>query len=327
MIGKTMDRIIKPAASLLERNTMQALGVNTTTGIARAYNKLWFGKYHAYRIKQYRENFVKLIEENGKPAAPVSEIKDGWVIDTSGKLPYLKELLAESDEIIKERGGVKRHDYGRPFFQELITDEHFTRYHSILNFATSSDVLSTICNYLGFIPMLSYTMPYGVRLIESWNRFDNAPDAPLRVSQLFHLDVHDKPMAYAIVVLRDVTMEMGPFCFLPKSISEKACGGLGNYHTRKGGHRVTDEKMYTVVPESELIRLCCPAGTVLFLDNSACFHYGSRNAVKPRYLMMFAYLSTCRTDFGDIILKHMRYPVRAGDSRLRRMLLEKEYME
>ncbi len=327
MIGKTIDRIIKPAASLLEKNSMQALGVNTTTGIARAYNKLWFGKYQEYRIKQYRENFDNLIEENGKPAAPVNEIKDGWVIDTSGKLPYLKELLSESDEIIKERGGVKRHDFGRPFFQELITDEHFTRYPAILNFATSSDVLSTICNYLAFIPMLSYSLPCGARLVESWNRFDNDPDSPLRVSQLFHLDFHDKPMAYAIVTLRDVTMEMGPFCFLPESVSEKACGGLGNYHTRKGGHRVTDEKMYSVVPESELIRLCCPAGTVLFLDNSACFHYGSRNAVKPRYLMMFAYMSTCRTDFGDIILKHMRYPVRAGDSRLRRMLLEKEYME
>ena len=326
MIRKTMDRVIKPVASLLEKNSMEVLGVNMTTGIARAYNKLQFGKYNEYRRTQYRENFDKLIEENGRPVAPMNEIKDGWVIDTSGKLPYLRELLAESDKIIEERSGVKRQDFGRPFFQELITEEHFTRYPSILNFATSSDVLSTICNYLGFIPMLSYTLPYGVRLIESWNKFDNAQTAPLRASQLFHLDFHDKPMAYVIVVLRDVTMEMGPFCFLPKSVSDKVCRGLGNYHTRKGGHRVSDEKVYSIVPESELIKLCYPAGTVLFLDNSACFHYGSRNAVKPRYLMMFAYMSTCRTDFGDIVLKQIRYPVKPGDSRLRRMLLEKEYM-
>ncbi len=327
MIGKAMDAAIKPVAKLLERDSMQAVGVDNTTRIARAYNTLRFGKYHEYRKRQYQENFRKLIEENGNPSAPVNEIKDGWAIDTSGKLPYLRELLAESDKIIEERGGVKRQDFGRPFFQELIKEEHFEKYPSILNFATSSDVLSTICSYLGFIPMLSYSMPYGVRLIESWNKFDNSSDAPLRASQLFHLDYHDKPMAYAIVLLRDVTIEMGPFCFLPKSVSEKVCRGLGNYHTRMGGHRVSDDKVYSIVPESELIKLCYPAGTVLFLDNSACFHYGSRNAVKPRYLMMFAYMSTCRTDFGDVVLKQVRYPVKPGDSRLRKMLLEKEFIE
>jgi hypothetical protein len=327
MTGKTMDGLIKPVASILERNTMELLGVNNTTRIAKAYNRLCFGKYHEYRQKQYRENFDNLLEENGKPIGPLNELNDGWVLDTSGKLPYLTELLSESEEIIEARGGVKRQDFGRPYFQELITEEHFTKYPSILNFATSSDVLSTICNYLGYIPMLSYTLPYGVRLIESWSKFDSTPDAPFRASQLFHLDFHDKPMAYAIVVLRDVTTEMGPFCFLPKSVSDRVCRGLGNYHTRKGGHRVSDERVYSVVPESELIKLCFPAGTVLFLDNSACFHYGSRNAVKPRYLMMFAYMSTCRTDFGDVLFKQIRFPVGAGDSRLRKMLLEKEYME
>jgi len=327
MIGKVIDKAIKPAARLLDRNSMQALGVNNTMKVARAYNSLRYGKHHEYRKKQYRDNFEELIAENGHPVTPVNEIKDGWVIDTSGKLPYLEQLLEDADDKIKERGGIKRQDYGRPFFQELIIEEHFEKYASILNFATSSDVLSTICKYLEFIPMLSYSMPYGVRLIESWNKFDDAPDEPLRASQLFHLDYHDKPMAYVIVLLKDVTMENGPFCFLPKSVSEEACRGFGNYHSKKGGHRVSDESMYSVILESELIKLCYPAGTVLFLDNSACFHYGSRNAVKPRYLMMFAYLSTCRTDCGDIWLKQIRYPVHAGDSRLRRMVLEKEYIE
>lgn len=327
MIGKVIDRAMKPAARLLDRNSMEALGVNSTMKAARAYNSLRYGRHHEYRKKQYRDNFEELIEGNGRPAAPVNEIKDGWVIDTSGKLPYLDQLLEDAGEIIRERGGVKRQDYGRPFFQELITEEHFEKYPSILNFATSSDVLSTICKYLEFIPMLSYSLPYGVRLVESWNKYDDTPGQPLRASQLFHLDYHDKPMAYAIVLLRDVAMENGPFCFLPKSVSAEACRGLGNYHSKKGGHRISDETMYSVVPESGLIKLCYPAGTVLFLDNSACFHYGSRNAVKPRYQMMFAYMSTCRTDFGDIWLENMRYPINDSDSRLRRMVLDKEYIE
>ena len=326
MIRKFLDSVVKPAARLLDRDSMQLLGVSNTMKLARTYNGLWYGKHHEYRTTQYRDNFEELIAENGNRVAPANEIKDGWVIDTSGKLPFLEQLIKDADEIIIERGGIKRQDYGRPFFQELITEEHFKKYPSILKFATSSDVLSSICKYLEFIPVLSYSVPNGVRLIESWNKFDDAPDQPLRASQLFHLDYHDKPMAYVIVLLRDVTMENGPFCFLPKSVSEQACRGLGNYHSKKGGHRVSDGKMYSIVSESELIKVCYPAGTVVFLDNSACFHYGSRNAVSPRYLMMFAYLSTCRTDFGDIWLVNMRYPVKSSDSRLRRMVLDKDYI-
>jgi hypothetical protein len=326
MVGKFLDSVVKPAARLLDRDSMRVLGVANTMKLARAYNTLRYGKHREYRKRQYSDNFDQLIAENGPSVARLNDIKDGWIIDTSGRLPFLEQLIKDADEIIKERGGIKRQDYGRPFFQELIAEEHFKRYPSILNFATSSDVLSTICKYLEFIPVLSYSMPHGVRLVESWNKFDDAPDQPLRASQLFHLDYHDKPMAYVIVLLRDVTMENGPFCFLPKSVSEEACRGLGNYHSKKGGHRVSDERMYSIVSESELIKVCYPAGTVLFLDNSACFHYGSRNAVNPRYLMMFAYLSTCRTDFGDIWLENMRYPVKSSDSRLRRMVLDKEHI-
>ncbi|MGH7850385.1 MAG: hypothetical protein ACREOP_08815 [Thermodesulfobacteriota bacterium] len=326
MIGKSMDAVLKPVAKVLERNRMGALGVNNTTALAKAYNSLRFGSNHQSRKMWYRKNFSELIAENGNPVAPVNEMKDGWVIDTSGRLPYLEELIRESAEIIDERGGEKHQFYKRPFFQDLFTEDYFSRCPSILNFATSSDVLTTVCGYMGFIPTLSYSQPYGVRLIESWSKFDDTPDAPPRESQLFHLDYHDKPMVYAIVVLREVTMERGPFCFLPKSVSARAEIGLGDYHTRKGGHRVTDGNIYSVVPEGELIRLCYPAGTVLFLDSSACFHYGSRNAVKPRHLMMFAYVSTIRTDFGDIVLRNMRYPVRKEDSRLRRMVLDKEYI-
>ncbi len=325
MIGKTLDTLIKPAARILDRNYMSALGVNNTAAIARAYNSLRYGIYHELRRTWYRDSFSGLIAENGNPSAHVNEMKDGWVIDTSGKLPYLGELLEESGVIIDERGGEKHQFYRRPFFQDLFVEDYFQRCPSILNFATSSEVLSTVCNYLGFIPTLSYSKPYGVRLIESWNKYDETPNAPYRESQLFHLDYHDMPMVYVIVVLREVTMERGPFCFLPKSVSAKAVKELGNYHTKKGGHRVSDERIYSVVPESELIKLCYPAGTVLILDSSACFHYGSRDAVKPRHLMMFAYVSTIRTDFGDVVLKNMGYPVKKEDSRLRRMVLDKEY--
>ena len=330
MLTKMLDTAMKPIARLLQWNydakPMKPLGVNNTMKIARAYNRLKYGRYYEYRKDQYLHHFDELIRENGMPTTPLNEIKDGWALDTSGKLPHLKQLLADADEIIRGRAGVKRTDFGRPYFQEIPIDDLLVKYPSILDFATSSDLLSTICNYLGFIPVFSAALPLGIRFNETWAKFDDAPNIPFRSSQLFHLDYHDSPMAYALVLLRDATMENGPFCILPESVSKKASEAL-NYRTRGRRHRVTDEEMYSVVPESELIKMCYPAGTVMFLDNSICFHYGSRNAVKPRYLMMLAYVSPCRTDFGEVLLNRKTYPIQGSDSRLRKMVLNREFME
>ena len=155
-------------------------------------------------------------------------------------------------------------------------------------------------------------------------KHDDAPPDYFRGSQLFHLDYHDSPMAYVIVVLRDITMENGPFCFLPEVVSQKASNAL-NYRNRGRPHRLTDEDLYSVVSEREVIKVCYPAGTVLFFDPSRCFHYGSRNAVNPRYLLIYAYVSPCRTDFGEVLLERKAYPIRDTDSHLRKLVLRKEY--
>jgi hypothetical protein len=326
MIGKAIDMAVKPIAALLQNNYMKALGIGNTMKLAHTYNRFKYGKYHEYRKSQYLNHFDELIRENGMPVSPINEIKDGWALDTSGKLPHLKQLLSDAEEIIRERGGIKRPSYGRPYFQEIPIEDLFDKYPSILDFATSSDVLSTVCNYLGFIPVFSASLPYGVRFNESWAKFTDNPNAPFTASQLFHLDYHGSPMVYVIVPLRDVTMENGPFCFLPASASRKASKIL-NYRARGVPHRVSDEEMYRVAPERELIKLCYPAGTVLFFDNDKCFHYGSRNAVNPRYLLIYAYISPCRTDFADVLMEQKIYPIRDNDSRLRKMVLRREFME
>jgi hypothetical protein len=293
--------------------------------IARALSAWKYGKCQKYRKAQYLNHFHGLIRENGSLCGPVNRLQDGWALDLSGTLPHLKQMLADANEIIKQRGGVKREHGGRAFFQQLLAEDHLLQYPSILDFATSSEVLTTICSYLGFIPVLSGAKPLGVRLNESDARFDESTDGAFHESQLFHCDYHDSPMAYVIVVLRDVALENGPFCFLPAAASRKAREALG-YGIRGRPYRLTDEELYAVAPEKDLHRLCYPAGTVLFLDNNACFHYGSRNAVKPRYLMMYAYLSACRTDFADVLEKEWRYSTRESDSRLRKMVLNRQFM-
>jgi hypothetical protein len=328
MLEKYIDTAISPIARVLQYDyvakPMKPLGTNNTMKIARAYNRLVYGRYYEYRKNQYLHHFDELTRENGEPLSRMNEIKDGWALDTSGSLPHLKQLLQDAGEIIKERGLVKRTDFGRPWFQELPIDDLFDKYPSLLDFATSSDVLSTVCRHLGFIPVLSAAVPHGLRFNESWAGHDDAPPGYFRGSQLFHIDYHDSPMAYVIVLLNDITMENGPFCFLPDSVSQKVAKAVGYRRWRKP-HRLSDDEVYSVASESELVKVCYPAGTVLFFDPSRCFHFGSRNAVNPRYALMYAFVSPCRTDFTEVLLDRKLYPVRDNDSRLRKMVLRREY--
>ena len=328
MIEKYIDIAVTPVARVLQYDyvakPMKPLGTNNTMKIARAYNRLVYGKYHEYRKDQLLNSFDELVRENGEPVSKINEIQDGWALDTSRTLPHLDQLLHDAGEIIKQRGGIKRTDFGRPWFQELPIDDLFDKYPALLDFATSSDVLTTVCRHMGVIPVLSAAVPHGLRFNESWAKHDDAPPGYFRGSQLHHVDYHDSPMAYVIVLLNDITMDNGPFSFFPDSLSQKITKSLGYRKWRKP-HRLSDDEVYSVVPESELHRVCYPAGTVLFLDPSKCFHYGSRNAVNARYALMYAFVSPCRTDFTEVLLDRKLYPVRDDDSRLRKMILRREF--
>jgi len=252
---------------------------------------------------------------------------DGWVVDTSMSLPHLDRVLEDSEKIIAERSGVRRSVRGayRSYFQEFWLPADLEDYPSFLDFATSSDVLTTVSDYLQCIPVLSATLPSGIRFVESNAAFDDQPDRP-RDSQLYHIDYYSLPSVYVLVLLRDTTPEHGPWTFLPRAISQKAAAAL-KYWSHHCGYRVSDEEIYSVVDRKEVIEFCYPRGTVLFIESSGCFHYGSRNAVKPRFQFMIGYTGACRTDFSEVIMTPQVYPVRDCDSHLRRMVLNKDILE
>src|SRR6185312_16982026 len=101
---------------------------------------------------------------------------------------------------------------------------------------------------------------------------------------------------------------------------QRAAKQLG-YWSRGVPYRMSDEAIYSVVDRKDVIEFVGARGSVLFIESSGCFHYGSRNSVKPRYQLMLGYTGACRTDFSEAIMKPMVYPVRDSDSRLRKMVL------
>jgi len=326
MNNSKLDTFIRPIAARLHANHMSRLGIANTMRLAHLYNQLKFHRQDRWRRTLYQTQLGTLLEENGGLSRPPIEMKDGWAIDTSMSLPHLDRVLDDSEKIIAERCGQRTSSTGayRSYFQNLGTPEDLERYPAFLDFATSSDVLSVVSHYLQCIPALSTTLPSGIRFVESNAAFDDQPDKP-RDSQLYHIDYYSLPNVYIIVLLRDTTPEHGPWTFLPRGVSQKARRAL-NYWSRQRCYRVSDEDIYFVVDRKEAIEFCYPRGTVLFIESSGCFHYGSRNSIKPRFQLMLAYTGAYRTDFSEVIMPHEVYPIRDTDSRLRKMALNKNML-
>jgi hypothetical protein len=320
MLGTLVDRVLTPFGGFLQTEHMRRLIANTMR-LARTLNGLRHRRELAFRREQYRDHFAELIRENGAPTGPIPQMHDGWVIDRSISLPHLPRVFADAAAIIKERGGIKRKQPGayRSFFQNILEPGDLARYPSLLDFALSSEVLSVVSRYLQCIPALATHLPGGVRVAESSIAYDDRPET-FKDSQLFHIDYFSKPAVYVILLLHDVTIEHGPFCFLPAAASQRAAAAL-NYWGRGRPYRLSDAEVYSVVRHDAVIPMTLPRGTVLFLDPSACFHFGSRNSVLTRYQLMYAYGTACRTDLNEFVTKRHVYPDRPGDSRLAKMVL------
>jgi hypothetical protein len=321
-MNRVIRKAIAPAASFIHGDHMEVFGLRRTMRAALACNRWQYGGDAAHRDQAFH-SLPALLDENGPPAITDVEMRDGWALDRSGRWPHLPGLLEAAADVIAERGLTRHKPEGsmRSFFQSILKDEDVRRHPAILDFVLSSDVLSVVCRYLRTIPVLSATTPQGVRLAESSIGYDDRPERGYRSSQLYHLDHHGSPMVYVIVLLREVTARCGPFTFLPASTSDRVVRAL-NYQARGVPYRVKDAEMYRVIDAEAKHELKYPAGTVLFIDSSRCFHYGSRDAVDPRYQMMYAFTNVCRTDFTEWFLPTRQYPIGPGDSRLRRLVLD-----
>jgi len=318
-----LDTRIRLLAQQLNEANMRLLGINDTMRLANAYNRVKFGRQDTWRRQLYETALGDLLEENGPCTRPPLRMHDGWAIDTSMSLPHLDRVLEDSDKIIAERSGVRQSASGayRSYFQDVWTAADAATYPSFIDFATSSDVLAVVSDYLKCIPAFTTIFPSGIRFVESNAAYDDQPNTP-HDSQLYHIDYYCLPNVYVLVLLRDTTFEHGPWTFLPRAASQKARTAL-RYWERGRPYRLSDEEVYSVAPRDEVIEFSYPRGTVLFIESSGCFHYGSRNSVKPRFQLMYGYSGACRTDFGEVTMKLREFPVRERDSRLRKLVLTK----
>ena len=321
---KQIDQRLSGFGQYLQEGYMEHLGIANSRRISKLYNHFRYAKRRREHERAYRHRFAELLEENRRltgeaPTETPIRIEDGYFIDRSKTLPHLDHLLEETGKIIERRGGREHSDIQRPYFRNLLFPADAQENRSFMNFATSSAMLQTVSEHMGGIPVMSFTRPPGLRMMESNKNLDDRINPPLEASQLFHLDLHDTQMVYVVVLLEDVTMECGPWSFLPASTSSHAQWCMG-YQKRGRPYRIPDAEMYRHVDEKDLIVFTGKRGDVLFIDSSRCFHYGSREAVKPRYLMMYGFTTPCRADMTLTYLNPYPFPTTPEDSPLKQLV-------
>ena len=323
MTPQELDDLFRPIAQDLHKGHMQRLGIRPTMELALQYNQAKHGYQDAWRRELYRTQLDELLQENGAPTRPAIEMHEGWAIDTSGTLPHLDQVLADADEIIEERRGVRTSTTGtyRSYFQDLWKPEDAERYPSFVDFCTSSDVIAAVSHYLESIPALSTTLPSGIRFVESNAEFDDQPDRA-KDSQLYHIDYYSLPNVYVLVLLQDTSFENGPWTFLPRSVSQRVREDAGYWEAGRD-YRMSDEEVFTHASREDVIEFSYPRGTVLFIESSGCMHFGSRDSQQARFQLMYGYTGACRTDFSEVFMPLKRYPIAESDSRLRKLVLNK----
>lgn len=164
----------------------------------------------------------------------------------------------------------------RPGTEENLGEHEKLLVRKILKLASHPELMALASEYIGSIPVMhGYSLNHvGV----------HANGDTLRGAQLFHRDVGESKLLHFLVMVKEVTEENGPFCFLPGDISEKITEKLKHQNGR-----VQDEVIYDIVEPSELLKFKGEPGQALFLNPCKCWHYGARTKGQDRISMIISY--------------------------------------
>ena len=126
-------------------------------------------------------------------------------------------------------------------------------------------VVATAAAHLGMVPLLA-----GVTVLRSPH-----VAGPPSGSQLFHSDWEDVTQLKLFVNCSDVSVDNGPLTALRATASARAKQAL-HYRYGGSGFRRRDDEVFALAGPAEARAFEGPAGSAVFVDTSACLHYGSR---------------------------------------------------
>lgn len=148
---------------------------------------------------------------------------------------------------------------GNPFVN-LFTADDIDPDNLVFRYAFSPEVLDVAADYFG-----------GKLILDSIQVLYSYPTGgKLRESQYWHLDYGDTRTFHCVAYLNDVLKpEDGPFVFVDKRTSKL----IGQSPLVR---RIPDAQFDAELKEGQIQSFFAPAGTAVFVDPQACYHYGSR---------------------------------------------------
>ena len=93
-------------------------------------------------------------------------------------------------------------------------------------------------------------------------------------TRIWHLDTEDHRTVRMIVYLNDITVDDGPFEYLPLDISSSMPPEVIDRGLRAKGDPLLDEEMEQLVSPERWCQAIGPRGTVSLADNARLFHHG-----------------------------------------------------
>jgi len=242
-----------------------------TTQVAKAFRIRSDGVRNVYTLARRAERFFRDAPRRaalGRLPASTIEIPKaaGFTVLPASVFDEVPAVVADA------RDALVRYDASHPpdgknrkrFLQNVLDVSSVTLDTPAMRFALRDDVLASVTRYLGVVPFLS-----AISVFHS-DTVDGAPKS----SQLHHCDGDDVAQIKIFVYCTDVDARSGPFTLVAADES-RVVRQRTKYQYRQ---RLTDEQVEGVLGKGHEQAIVGPSGTVLFVDTSRCFHYGSRVA-------------------------------------------------
>ena len=150
-------------------------------------------------------------------------------------------------------------NHGHPFVN-LFTSEDIHPDNPVFRLAFSPRILEVAADYFNNKFILD-----SIQVLYSYSIGEE-----IRESQYWHLDYGDRKSFHAIIYLNDVSdSNDGPFVFVDKQTTKKIGRSLIV-------RRIADEQFIKELGDGEIRQFHGQAGSMVYVDPSACYHYGSR---------------------------------------------------
>jgi len=148
----------------------------------------------------------------------------------------------------------------------------------VFNFLTSKYLINIVSEYLGCIPILTYS---SIWYSENKEIVENS-------SQEYHLDHEDYKQVKGFLYLEDIDQSNGAMNLFTLNNSSEVIKKI-NYNTSPNKKRVNDN----VFAKFENEKIICKGkkGTLYLVDTSQCFHCGAKKSLESRLLLSFQFIT------------------------------------